>query len=114
MKNTNLFKIGLIFVLLALLSGCSDPLPKDKLHYAGEWRSKEMFVLILDDGTVAYKRFKNGGTTSVNGPLKEFQGDNFVVGVGPITTTFIVSKPPHQVEGQWQMEVDGVLLKRSQ
>ena len=110
----NLFNTGVILVLLVLLSGCSDPLPKDKLHYAGKWQSKEMYVLILEDGTVAYERLKNGGTTSVNGPLKEFQGDNFVVGVGPITTIFIVSKPPHQVEGQWLMEVDGVLLKRKQ
>jgi hypothetical protein len=114
MKINSLLKVGRIFLMLALLSGCSDPLPKDKLHYAGEWQSKEMYVLILEDGTVDYKRLKRGGTTSVNGPLKEFQGDNFVVGIGPMTTMFKVSKPPHQVEGQWLMEVDGVLLKRTQ
>lgn len=112
MRTINLIKTGGIVILLALLAGCSDPLPEDKLDYAGEWQSKEMYLLILEDGTVAYKRLKNGGSTSVNGPLKEFQGDNFVVGVGPIATTFIVSKPPHQVKGQWQMEVDGVLLTK--
>ncbi|MEM7561615.1 MAG: hypothetical protein AAF353_01060 [Pseudomonadota bacterium] len=105
-------KAGVLMMLLALLAGCSNPLPEDRLDYAGEWQSKEMYLLILEDGTVAYKRLKNGGTTSINGPLKEFQGDNFLVGIGPLTTTFIVTKPPRQVNGQWQMEVDGVLLTK--
>lgn len=72
-----------------------------------------MKLLILTDGTVAYKRWKSGVTTSVNGPLKEFQGNNFVVGVGPFSTTFEVSEPPHEIDGSWQMVVDGVRLTRA-
>jgi hypothetical protein len=82
------------------------------MDYVGEWRSKEMGLLILADGTVAYKRLKGGGTTSVNGPLKEFVGDDFVVGVLFMTTTFDVSEPPHEVDGMWKMTVDGVQLTR--
>jgi len=99
-------------LLIFLLAACSDPLPADKLSYAGEWRSSEMLLLILEDGTVAYKRLQNGGSTSVNGPLKAFQGDSFEVGIGPFSTTFEVSKPPHEVDGSWRMVVDGVLLTR--
>lgn len=105
-------KHSAVLLLMPLLFACSKPLPPDRLDYAGEWRSKEMRLLILEDGTVAYKRLKNGGSTSVNGPLKEFQGDDFVVGVGPFATTFEVSKPPYQVNGSWRMDVDGVTLIR--
>ncbi len=106
------FKIFTIAILTLFLTACSKPLPEDKLSYVGEWQSKEMGLLILGDGSVAYKRIKGGTTTSVNGPLKEFVGDDFVVGFSFLTTTFKVSEPPHQVNGQWQMVVDGVRLSR--
>ena len=101
-----------IFFLLFLFSACSQPLPENKLSYAGEWQSKEMRLLILKDGTVAYKRIKGGGSTSVNGPIKVFDGDDFKVGVWFLTTTFEVSEPPHEINGKWQMVVDGVRLTR--
>lgn len=105
-------KFALFILLLTILTGCSKPLPEDKLAYVGDWQSREMGLLILADGTVAYQRLQNGGSTSVNGPLKEFQGDNFVVGIGPLSTTFEVTTAPHKVEGQWQMVVDGVRLTK--
>jgi hypothetical protein len=71
-----------------------------------------MRLLILADGTVAYKRFKGGGSTSINGPLKEFQGDDFVVGIFFMTSTFDVSIPPKKEGEYWFMTVDGVKLKR--
>jgi hypothetical protein len=102
----------LAFVLILLLSGCAQPLPEDRLHYVGDWQSKEMRLLILADGTVAYKRLKGGGSTSVNGPLKEFVGDDFTVGILFMTTTFDVTEPPHEIDGAWKMTVDGVQLTR--
>ncbi len=101
-----------LIILVILLSGCADPLPADKLHYVGEWQNKEMALLILADGTVAYKRLKGGGSTSINGPLKEFVGDDFVVGILFMTTTFDVSSPPQENNGLWTMTVDGVKLTR--
>jgi hypothetical protein len=94
------------------VAGCAEPLAEDRLNYVGEWQSKEMRVLILADGTVAYERLKGGGTTSVNGPLKEFIGDDFVVGILFMTATFEVSEPPHEEDGVWKMTVDGVQLTR--
>lgn len=99
-------------LLAFFLVGCSQPLPEDRLSYVGEWQSNEMALLILADGTVSYERLKNGGKTSINAPLKEFQGDSFVVGIGPLTTVFDVSAPPRQVDGRWEMVVDGVRLIR--
>jgi len=52
-------------------------------------------------------------TTSVNGPLKDFDGDNFSAGIGPMSTTFVVSKPPYQDKGRWKMVVDGVELTKT-
>ncbi len=103
--------IGIILMAL-LLVGCSKPLPESKQHYVGEWHSKEMRLLILADGTVSYKRSKSGGTTTIDGPLKEFNGDDFVVGLLFLTTTFKVTEAPHEVGEQWQMVVDGVKLTR--
>ena len=106
------FKVLIVVFLAALITGCADPLPPEKMAYAGEWQSSEMALLILTDGTVAYKRLKNGGTTSLNSQVKEFLGDDFVVGIGPFTTTFDVTEPPHFNNGQWQMVVDGVRLTK--
>ena len=103
--------LALVFAALSL-AACSNPLPEDRIDYVGEWQSKEMGLLILQDGTVAYKRLKGGGSTSVNGPLKEFVGNDFAVGFLFLTTTFKVSEPPHQIDGTWQMVVDGVRLTK--
>ncbi|WP_051311511.1 hypothetical protein [Zooshikella ganghwensis] len=98
--------------LVFLLSGCGKPVPENKLDYVGEWQSEEMRLFIARDGTVAYKRWKNGVTTSVNGPITEFIEDDFEVGLLFLTTRFEVSTPPRQVDGIWQMVVDGVMLTK--
>jgi len=80
-------KLFLASLLSVALVGCSNPVPESKMDYVGVWGGNGMALLILADGTVSYERVRGGGTTSVNGPLKEFVGDNFVVGVLFITTT---------------------------
>lgn len=99
-------------LLAAMLTACAKPVPDHKLDYVGEWRSPEMRLLILADGSIAYERFRRGATTSVEGPLKGFDGNDFSVGIGPFSTTFVVSEPPHRLGGEWQMVVDGVRLTR--
>lgn len=106
-------KLSLFLLTAFLLFGCSKPIPENKLSYVGEWESKEMYLLILADGTVSYRRLQNGGSTSINGPLKEFVGDDFIVGIAFLTTTFNVSEIPYQVEGKWYMTVDGIKLTKS-
>lgn len=103
----------ILCLLIAWLLGCAQPLPPERAHYVGMWQANEMAILITADGSVAYKRLKGGVTTSVNGPLKEFVGDSFVVGVGPLVTTFDVSEAPHLDNGVWTMTVDGVTLTRA-
>jgi hypothetical protein len=110
------FRLALsVPLLVAALAGCGKPVPPEKADYVGEWQRPEMYLLITQDGSVRYKRIKGGATTSVEGPLKSFEGDNFTVGVGPMTTTFEVSVRPHQTaEGEWRMTVDGLELLKTQ
>jgi hypothetical protein len=95
-----------------LLVACGTPLPKDKLAYAGEWRGGRTVLLITPGGLVEYKRERGGSSVEINAPIKHFEGDNIVVGLGPFNTTFVVSKPPQLEGGKWTMTVDGVELTR--
>ncbi len=111
MNGRTKFSVGAVVASL-LLQACSQPLPPDRLQYAGEWRGTGMYLLILADGTVSYERLKDGGRVGINAPLKSFDGDNFIVGVAFLTTTFEVSQPPTETEDGWTMVVDGVTLTR--
>ena len=99
--------------LLATLVGCGVPVPADKAAYVGEWQEPAMYLLITKDGSVRYKRLQGGASKSIEGPLKGFSGDNFDVGIGPMSTTFVVAKPPHQDGEKWKMTVDGVELTKT-
>lgn len=94
------------------LSACGMSVPQGKSAYVGEWRAQTMELLITQNGSVVYKRSKGSATTSIKGPLRRFEGDNFVVGLPLISTSFQVSKPPYQEAGRWKMVVDGVELTK--
>lgn len=110
MKLTRLL---VLLVLFGSLVGCGKPVPAEKSAYVGEWQTRTMYLLITQEGSVRYKRLKGGASTSVEGPLKGFTGNDFEVGVGPMATTFVVSKPPYQDGERWKMVVDGVELVKT-
>ena len=102
----------MILLLTVFLSGCGTPVPADKADYVGVWRSPEMHLSITQDGNIDYERHRGSAETSINGPLQQFQGDEFSVGFWFISTTFVVSKPPYQEGDRWKMVVDGVELTK--
>jgi hypothetical protein len=102
----------LAIALLLALAGCAQPVPADKFHYVGEWKAPGMYLLITQDGSVQYERIKGGAKTTVTGPIQKYEGDDFSVGIGFLSTTFVVSKPPYQASGVWKMVVDGVELTK--
>ncbi len=108
----NSWKMIVLLLSFSLL-GCGKPVPAEKLSYVGEWQDKTMYLLITQDGSIRYKRLKGGVSTSVEAPLKGFDGSNFEVGIGPMATTFVVSKPPYQDGEKWKMVVDGVELTKA-
>ena len=105
-------RLALVVLFALLLAACGKPLPQDKLAYAGEWRGPGMALDITTGGEVRYRRVKGNANTSVDAPIKAFHGDDFEVGIGPVTTRFVVSKPPALEGGRWTMTVDGVTLSR--
>jgi hypothetical protein len=108
-------RIAMAFAVLCavLLAACSEPLPLEKREYAGDWRGEQMRLLITPEGRCEYnRRFPGGHSSKISAPIQRFEGNNFVVGVGPFGTTFVVAKPPHLAGGQWKMVVDGVELTR--
>jgi hypothetical protein len=107
-----LFKTTFALLLTLALCGCGKPLPPEKVAYAGYWSAPSMNLHVTQEGSVDYQRVEGIRTTKVNAPIKAFEGNNMVVGVGPMSTTFVVSVPPHQVGTAWKMTVDGVELTR--
>ncbi len=105
-------KIICLSALLLILVACAKPVPPEKAAYVGYWENRTMSLLITQDGSVVYKRIKGGVTTSINAPLQGFHGNDFDVGLGSVKTTFVVSAPPHQVNGTWKMTVDGAELTK--
>ena len=103
----------LLFALAFALSGCGQPVPDDRAQFVGEWQNKTMYLLITQDGTVKYKRLKGGSSTSISGPLQGFEGDTFDVGIGLMSTTFVIDRPPYQEKGEWKMVIDGATLTRT-
>ena len=98
--------------LAALLAACGVPVPPDKSAYVGEWGSPHMVLRITQDGHVDYERHEGATSKSVSGPLKGFVGDSFEVGIGPMSTTFEVTAPPHVDGDKTLMTVDGVQLEK--
>ena len=105
-------RLAIAALVALLLAACSQPLPQDKLAYAGSWRGPGMALDISTGGEVRYRRVKGNANTSIDAPIKAFHGDDFEVGIGPLTTRFAVSKPPTLEDGRWTMTVDGVTLTR--
>ncbi len=107
-------KLAKFLIVLAFLSlaACGVPVPPEKANYIGEWKGLGMSLVITPDGGVAYERTSGGGSSSLKGPLQSFDGDNFTVGIFFMSSTFVVSEPPHEEDGVWKMVVDGVELAR--
>jgi hypothetical protein len=101
----------LILSLLAILLGaCGKPVPPDKADYVGEWISPQTALLISQDGTIRYAHKEKGVSKTVKTSLQGFEGNNLKVGLGPISSTLIVSVAPHRDGDDWKMTVDGVEL----
>jgi hypothetical protein len=88
------------------------PVPAEKAAYVGEWTGKEMRLNIAKNGQIDYKRTSPNKKIDMSIELLRFSGNNFDAGYGIVSTTFVVTTPPHQEGGKWKMVVDGVELTR--
>jgi hypothetical protein len=104
--------VALAVTLMSLVACSGVEIPPDKQDYVGVWRAETMALEITRAGMVSYERVENGVTKEINAPIQEFRGDDFVVGVGPLNTTFRVDRLPYTEGGSWKFVVDGVELAR--
>ncbi len=84
-------------ILVLWLAGCGGEIPADRKDYVGTWEDDGYYLWISAGGHVEYERQRGSGNTSYSGPIKEFVGDGFEVGVLFLTSTFKVSEKPHRV-----------------
>lgn len=110
--NKRHFALGLCILLLAV--ACAKPLPPNRVSYVGRWEAPNMLLQISDDSQLHYEKQNGNASTKIDMPIREFNGNDFTVGFGPIATTFVVSQPPEQKDGKWRMVVDGVELTKMQ
>jgi hypothetical protein len=107
------FVSATLLSLVLFAAACKGkPLPPDKAEFAGHWRGGGIDLVIRPEGQVVYDKVEGKGHVQVSGPLQGWIGNDFVVGVMVVKTTFKVSEPPHQVDGVWTMTMDGVELTR--
>lgn len=107
-----LLPAALLSLVLFTAACKGQPLPADKAEFAGHWRGGGVDLVIQPEGHVRYEKAEGKGRVQVEGPLQGWIGDDFVVGVMVVKTTFKVSEPPHEADGVWTMTVDGVELTR--
>ena len=105
-------KCLLLAVGLSLAACSAAPVPADKAAYVGAWKGVGIELTITADGGLKYEKVSGSGTKSLNAPIKEWKGADFVAGLGPMTTTFKVDRPPYEEGGKWRMVVDGNELVR--
>lgn len=103
---------ALALLLLMALAACTQPVPVDKRDYIGHWQGEGVLLVIRADGHADYARVRDSRRTSIEGPAHSFTTRGFKIGIGPLSANFRVQSPPKEVDGDWRMTVDGVVLTR--
>lgn len=87
-------------------------LDENRQNYIGEWRGECANLLVKPDGTIEYRREETVGdatnTDTVSGPINNFDGASFTVGVLGNNTRFQIDAPP----ANGSMMVNGERLER--
>jgi hypothetical protein len=102
---------GLTFVLSTPAQVLAD-LKGPKKDYVGSWSNgRGGSIAIEEDGQVSYVKVDGGSKTSYTLPIAGFSG-NDIICKALITVVINVSTPPRQVDGRWEMVVDGSTFHR--
>ncbi len=95
-------------------SGPVEPasaLSGSKKEYAGHWEGGGV-TLDISSSAVSYEKKSGNTSTSINGVLDHFEGDDIVVKILIATSTLKVSSPPTKTGADWKMTVEGVEVTR--
>lgn len=95
-------------------SGPVEPasaLSSTKKEYAGHWEGGGV-TLDISSSAVSYVNKQGNTSTTLNGTLDHFEGDDIVIKILIPTSTLKVTSPPTLVGGEWKMTVEGVEVTR--
>lgn len=97
--------LSMLLALIILLSSCGGTaLTQDQKKYAGSWKAADgSYVQIWENGDGDSQKtnsYVSGSATIKDGSI--------TIGLGPINTTYKITREPEQVNGQWVIGLDGV------
>jgi hypothetical protein len=82
-------------------------------NFIGTWTSAGTNLVITEKGKLHYICFKGSSRKRINGTIKEFKENSFVVKVLWIFSfTFKIDEPPHKSGNKWKMRINGVELTK--
>lgn len=96
---------------LSDLEAALKPTPPPSDAWVGVWEGPGHSLIIAADGTVELRKREGGTSQNVTAPAKDWTG-GITIGIGPISNTWTVEQPPHEVDGEWRMVFDGEILVR--
>lgn len=100
-----------IVLLSALLFSCTYPVPlsPSKSNYVGLWIASDRYISIFSNGRLEYReKIGFGMHNRVSGNFT-FEGNIIEM---EMFGSFVIDKPPFEEEGQWIMQMEGILYKR--
>jgi len=99
-------------LLSALLVGCGEPVPvpADKADYVGLWVASDRYISIFATGRLEYRKKLSLGMHNRVASNFTFEGNTLKTGM---LASFVVDESPHSENGQWKMELDGVVYLRA-
>ncbi len=96
---------------LEQLEAALTPEPPPAPAWVGVWEGPGHMLWIADDGTVQVSISDGGTRKNLTAPARSWEG-GITIGIGPVTQTWDVQEPPHEVDGEWRMVFDGAVLVR--
>lgn len=99
-------KIFIFTLLVSFLASCMTaiPIPENKKDYIWTWKSNEVMLVIKADWFIDYKKESWSTSTSVNGPITQFNNEDFIVSVLGIESEFDIEKTPF-TNDNWEIQM---------
>lgn len=106
--------------LTSTLAGCGSfwdsrkaephPVPERFQSLVGTWKTFGTSLSIYQEGYIKYASKNGQMPIEIRGPITKWTDQGFISGAIILTQEFKVTTPPHQVEGKWEMVVNGERL----
>jgi hypothetical protein len=118
MRTPRLFAAALLTLGLGLAcAGLGDlefeTRPPPSPNYVGAWAGVGLEMEIDPEGMVDVVHNDNGSHSEFSAPAMSWDAGELKIGIGPIVRTYTVNEPPHLVDGEWRMVVNGIVLVRT-